>query len=1005
MYLTEEDLRKIEDYLKKRGMRDTDFPVSFPLTGEEVISIVQEGKNVKTLLKYLLASFRTSNFINVNDITKTDKSYTLEEAIDLIPKSARVEGCIITFIESNVDEWRLYQYLGKSINEWYDIEYWRDILKEMPNHFKGVYDNEDLLINTVKLPEVGDYAFVGNSLGESLVYKCRTRFNWSPTTEKATNYISVIIEGNVTVGPNGNWFNDGVDTGIPAQGPKGDKPYLRYNDSTGNIEYSFDNSNWDIIINKEEITGAAATITVGTVSTVSPSTPAKVTNSGNSHDAVFNFEIPKGETGATGPKGEVGNGLIIKGYKDNIEALPSGAAIGDAWLVGTDKPYSLYIWNGSEWKDNGEINQAQIVIDNNFGDSDTSAMSQRAVTKNIGLDKFDTFSSSETYEIGRIVNYNGNLYKFTVEHTGAWNEEDVTDANLKDDIYDKLSELENRIYQNPNANENTRLISKAIKELYIPYDGNDWVLAGVGRNSDKSSKRWVVVFYTKDLSKSISFSTDSNPEGTSGLSLFENSGAYLLIDWNELSDGYFKTSMTGDEYLIDEKCFDLNYSPTIQGFINNKEINVINSEIDTIKENISKLYLANDTKADFAISDKDENAILLVSDGNIETKKFNSRTTINKCADYLFLYLANEYLSSDLISEGWSYDENLKAISNNGNIGIDKPLIVNKEYAINDRYYLFDVSSENGIIYFGSYISEYRNTPQGQSLCSLDFNTGELKLYQCLSSSDSPDLKPTVVIQQTTIQSFNNLNKYRLYIGRANRKITVKVISLFDYSTLAELSAEYASGNNHAGYLYDRPRIFSENGEMYLYRIEVNCPKSDFCKIMIMGDSITEGTGVTSESEAYAYMIASLFEANKVKVSGRANGQIKGVLSRFESECRLLRPQYIFIMIGTNGGNTEDNLTELINKIYSINATPIIYHIPQKQDQENLKTNNTLIDTVAQKYNIRVIYADVATSINRDLNEGFDSSLFSDTVHPNVEGNIRIVNQTKMDVQFLFNEI
>lgn len=42
--------------------------------------------------------------------------------------------------------------------------------------------------------------------------------------------------------------------------------------------------------------GASATISVGTVKTVEPGNSAKVTNSGTSSDAIFDFEIPKGYT-------------------------------------------------------------------------------------------------------------------------------------------------------------------------------------------------------------------------------------------------------------------------------------------------------------------------------------------------------------------------------------------------------------------------------------------------------------------------------------------------------------------------------------------------------------------------------------------------------------------------------------------------------------------------------------------------------------------------------------
>src|SRR5574344_3038498 len=49
-----------------------------------------------------------------------------------------------------------------------------------------------------------------------------------------------------------------------------------------------------------------ATITVGTTVTGSPGTNASVTNQGTNQNAVLNFTIPQGLTGATGPTGPTG---------------------------------------------------------------------------------------------------------------------------------------------------------------------------------------------------------------------------------------------------------------------------------------------------------------------------------------------------------------------------------------------------------------------------------------------------------------------------------------------------------------------------------------------------------------------------------------------------------------------------------------------------------------------------------------------------------------------------
>lgn len=54
------------------------------------------------------------------------------------------------------------------------------------------------------------------------------------------------------------------------------------------------------------LAASAATVSIGTVSTGDAGTEAAVTNTGSDSAAVFNFTIPKGDTGATGATGATG---------------------------------------------------------------------------------------------------------------------------------------------------------------------------------------------------------------------------------------------------------------------------------------------------------------------------------------------------------------------------------------------------------------------------------------------------------------------------------------------------------------------------------------------------------------------------------------------------------------------------------------------------------------------------------------------------------------------------
>ena len=70
-----------------------------------------------------------------------------------------------------------------------------------------------------------------------------------------------------------------------------------------------DSSQW-ISVSKVGPQGSAATVDVGSTTTVSPSANAAVTNSGTTSAAIFNFQIPrgdKGDKGETGPQGKPGN--------------------------------------------------------------------------------------------------------------------------------------------------------------------------------------------------------------------------------------------------------------------------------------------------------------------------------------------------------------------------------------------------------------------------------------------------------------------------------------------------------------------------------------------------------------------------------------------------------------------------------------------------------------------------------------------------------------------------
>lgn len=145
MFFTQDDYKKIQQWLIKNSVKDTEFSeANIPFNGNEIVSIVQGNQNKKVLLKDLVAqvfNLGISDFVNITD--KYDApNISLEEAIRLIPSRARKEGQVITFLDME-DHWHIYQFKGV-LNQWNVLDTWEDL-----------FDWEKLIIDSI-LPDEED---------------------------------------------------------------------------------------------------------------------------------------------------------------------------------------------------------------------------------------------------------------------------------------------------------------------------------------------------------------------------------------------------------------------------------------------------------------------------------------------------------------------------------------------------------------------------------------------------------------------------------------------------------------------------------------------------------------------------------------------------------------------------------------------------------------------------------------------------------------------------------
>lgn len=217
MYFTQNDFETIYRWLQNNSMKDSEFnDAEYPLSGLEYVSFIQNNKNVKMPIKEFIRTLSilgAAGFINVTDSQNT--ALTLQEAIEIVPNANRITGLVITFLNKEINNWQMYQYVGTSINDWDNLTLWRDIWSE--GAFKGFFTTNTVLQSTYPNPTIGEYAVVGNTLADAVVYRCTIAGTWSETEENAQDVINIDIEG-VTIGVDGYYYINGMKTTTRAQG-------------------------------------------------------------------------------------------------------------------------------------------------------------------------------------------------------------------------------------------------------------------------------------------------------------------------------------------------------------------------------------------------------------------------------------------------------------------------------------------------------------------------------------------------------------------------------------------------------------------------------------------------------------------------------------------------------------------------------------------------------------------------------------------------------------------
>lgn len=162
MYFTQEDYRKIENWLYKRSIKDNDLPIANSIKGNEKIPLLQDEENkisnIEDIAQYVGTTI-IPDFYNITENNDDASFKSLREALSKVPRSHQKLGLVITYRNIN-DKWCIFQFTSKSLSAWYNAAYWEDILQ------RGKPNGTASLDETGKIPmsQLPDNIGGGNNL-------------------------------------------------------------------------------------------------------------------------------------------------------------------------------------------------------------------------------------------------------------------------------------------------------------------------------------------------------------------------------------------------------------------------------------------------------------------------------------------------------------------------------------------------------------------------------------------------------------------------------------------------------------------------------------------------------------------------------------------------------------------------------------------------------------------------------------------------------------------------
>jgi hypothetical protein len=300
-------------------------------------------------------------------------------------------------------------------------------------------------------------------------------------------------------------------------------------------------------------------------------------------------------------------------------------------------------------------------------------------------------------------------------------------------------------------------------------------------------------------------------------------------------------------------------------------------------------------------------------------------------------------------------------------------------------------------------------------------NVGDFKLIinvpeQTISIETSPAVWKRVTIRPE--------NDYLLEIQRNYQHTKVIFTDMFTgVSNELEVNCD-GSGGEGVGAVKANERIVN-HWDYYCFGLQEGaaltvkqiCVQAQECDLTLLlyGDSQSQPESYFPAKdfpESWTQLIMSHIKGKAIS-SGRSGGTIRDVLKRIKNELPYVKAKYVMVTIGTNGGNTEENLSELVEYILNQGSIPILNSVPCNEHASQLEIN-PVIEKIRQKYGIKGCRFDLATSLNHDGKEVDKTTMWHEDYtattrkwghvyhHPNVKGSRLMYLRTLIDTPEIY---